>query len=74
MVSLDSIRALLNPRLSRLLDVAQASLPESQFVAFHKLTLNEFGRTGLEGDLQREFEQDRKATPSRPGSERHGPE
>jgi len=74
MVSLDTIRSLVNARLTRVLDMAQASLPESQFTAFRKLTLNEFGRNGLEGDLQKEFKQGERAMPSRPGSDRNGPE
>jgi len=74
MVSLETIKLLLNPRVSRLLDVAQASLPESQFVAFRKITLNEFGRNGLESDLQKEFNKNRKAIPDGSGSEWHGPE
>jgi hypothetical protein len=61
MVSLDAIRALLNPRISRMLDVAQAALPERQFAAFRKITLDEFGRNGLEADLRREFKQDRSS-------------
>lgn len=58
MVNLEAIKALINPRLARLLDVAQAALPEQQFIAFRKITLNEFGRNGLEADLKREFKQD----------------
>lgn len=59
MVNLEAIKALINPRLARLLNVAQAALPEQQFIAFRKITLNEFGRNGLEADLRREFKQDR---------------
>jgi hypothetical protein len=33
--------------------VAQASLPSSQFQAFRTVVLNEFGRNGLEGELER---------------------
>lgn len=40
-------------RLNRLLLVAEASFPESQFLAFRKITLDEFGRNGLEGELDR---------------------
>ncbi len=61
MVNLEVIKALINPRLSRLLDVAQAVLPERQFAAFRKITLDEFGRNGLEADLRREFKQDRSS-------------
>jgi hypothetical protein len=57
MVTMETIKALLNARLSRLLDVAQASLPERQFLAFRKIALDEFGRKGLENDLRKEFKQ-----------------
>lgn len=52
MVNIDDIQRTINPRLSQLLLVAQASMPESQFKAFRKLFLNEFGNTGLLRDLE----------------------
>lgn len=53
MVSLPAIVALLNHRKSRILRMAEAALPESQFRAFRGLVLDEFGREGLERDLER---------------------
>ncbi len=43
----------LNARKNRVLLFAQAALPESQFQAFRKLFLGEFGRDGLERELER---------------------
>ena len=34
---------------------AEAALPKSQFDAFRKLVLNEFGRTGAEGKIRKLF-------------------
>jgi hypothetical protein len=50
---LSAIVALLNQRKSRALRLAEASLPPSQFLAFRRCFLDEFGREGLEGDLAR---------------------
>lgn len=44
---------LLNARKNRVLLLAQACLPESQFQAFRKLFLIEFGKGGLEKELER---------------------
>jgi len=53
MLPLGLMLELLNARKNRVLLVAQAALPESQFSAFKKLFLDEFGRNGLEGELLR---------------------
>ena len=53
MIDLNAIRHALNSRKSKLLDMAQAALPESQFGAFRKLVLNELGRQGFEQDMER---------------------
>ena len=50
---LEALLNAVNGRKNRLLDIAQAALPESQYQAFRRLFLNEFGRNGLEGDLER---------------------
>lgn len=50
---LAAIVALLNQRKSRALRLAEASLPPSQFWAFRRCFLDEFGRDGLERDLER---------------------
>lgn len=47
------ILELLNIRKNRVLQIAQASLPESQFKAFRQLFLDEFGKSGFEKDLER---------------------
>ena len=48
----NSVLALLNARKNRMLTIAQASLPEHQYVAFKKLFLDEFGERGLEKELK----------------------
>ena len=49
---LHAIFACLNARKNRILLVAESSLPEPQFKAFRTLFLDEFGRNGLESELQ----------------------
>jgi len=51
MVTVATLLDLLNARKNRVLLYAQAALPQSQFDAFKKLFLDEFGRSGLEGQL-----------------------
>ena len=53
MVSKAHIVELVNHRVTRILLVAEASLPASQFKAFRTVVLNEFGRNGLERELER---------------------
>lgn len=53
MLALPTLLELLNARKTRILLYAQAALPQSQFDAFKKLFLDEFGRSGLEGQLVR---------------------
>ena len=53
MVTLPAIFVLLNLRKKRVLSIAEAALPETQFRAFRGLLLDEFGREGLERDLER---------------------
>jgi hypothetical protein len=55
MVMLAAIVDALNARKNRVLLFAQAALPESQYQAFRKLFLGEFGRDGLERELERLF-------------------
>lgn len=51
-----------NARKNRALRIAEAAIPESQFRAFRGLFLDEFGRNGLERELERILaEQDRGA-------------
>ena len=42
-----------NARKNRALRFAEAALPESQFRAYRGLFLDEFGRNGLERELER---------------------
>jgi hypothetical protein len=53
MIDLDAIRQALNNRKSKLLDMAQAAFPPTQYAAFSKVFLNELGRQGFEQDLER---------------------
>lgn len=54
-VTLDTIKKLIDSRKSKALLLAQTALPESQYSAFRKLFLDEFGKSGLESDLERLF-------------------
>ena len=60
MVTTKTIIDLVKPRLNRVLTVAQAALPDRQFSAFRKLMLDEFGRSGLERELDQVFHQQDK--------------
>jgi len=40
-------------RVKKILDLAELSLPQDKFLLFRKMTLNEFGKSGLEGELER---------------------
>lgn len=48
-----SVLSVLNARKAKVLLIAEAALPQTQYLAFRKLFLNEFGQGGLEGDLVR---------------------
>lgn len=49
----EAIVVLLNARKKQILLFAQSSMSESQFKAFRQLFLNEFGKSGLEKDLEK---------------------
>jgi len=51
MIDPRDIVGLIKLRVGRTLTVAEAALPPSQFNAFRKLMLDEFGRNGLEAEL-----------------------
>ena len=53
MVSQDQIVQLVNARVKKILDFAELSLPQDKFQIFRKLTLDEFGRSGLVKELER---------------------
>lgn len=57
MVTKERIEQLINPHLNQLLLVAETALPPSQFQAFRKVTLNEFGNNGLGKELDRLFKE-----------------
>lgn len=57
MVTREHIEQLINPHINQLLLVAETALPPSQFQAFRKVTLNEFGNNGLGKDLDRLFKE-----------------
>ena len=48
-----SVLTVLNARKAKVLLIAEAALPQPQYLAFRKLFLNEFGQGGLEGELVR---------------------
>jgi hypothetical protein len=52
MMLFQAILDVLNARKNRLLLVAEAALPESQFKAFRKMFLCELGKDGLERELE----------------------
>lgn len=70
MVTLDAITKLIDQRKNKVLLLAQMALPESQFSAFRKLFLDEFGKSGLESDLGRLFNEKANLTQKA----RHGQE
>jgi len=53
MVNTGYVMELVNHRVTRILLVAEASLPASQYQAFRKVVLDEFGRNGLARELER---------------------
>ncbi len=50
---LEMILERLNARKKRVLLVAQSSLSESQYKAFRQILLDEFGKSGLETELEK---------------------
>lgn len=53
MLTLPEVLALINRRKNRVLLYAETALSEAQFRAYRRLLLDEFGREGLEADLER---------------------
>lgn len=56
MVTKELVEKVIRERVGQVLLIAQACLPGSQFEAFRKLTLDQFGRSGLGKDLDRIFQ------------------
>lgn len=52
MVRQVEVQQLIRRHVKQVLLVAESSLPPSQFQAFRLFVLNEFGRNGLEGELE----------------------
>jgi hypothetical protein len=59
MIALSSLLELVNGHKKQVLSFAEAAMPESQFRAFRKLVLNEFGEKGLEGELVKLYAENR---------------
>jgi hypothetical protein len=55
MVTTESIIQLVNCRVKKILDVAALSLSNDKFHIFRKITLDEFGKSGLVKELERVF-------------------
>lgn len=53
MVTQEQIMQLVNARVKKLLDLAELALPEGKYETFRRLTLNEFGKSGLAKELER---------------------
>jgi hypothetical protein len=53
MVNQEHIMQLVNARVKKVLDLAALSLPQDKFLLFRKLTLDEFGKSGLGKELER---------------------
>jgi len=64
MIEAAAIVDLIKSRLNRVLLVAEAALPQPQYLAYRKLILDEFGQS-LQRDLDRLYQQDK-------GKDRHG--
>jgi hypothetical protein len=60
-----------NARKNRALRIAEAALPESQFRAFRGLFLDEFGRNGLERELERIVVEQERSTGKEKGRLTH---
>jgi hypothetical protein len=52
MVDPRQVIELVNGRLTNVLDLAEAALPHSQFEAFRRVCLREFGDRGFKNDLR----------------------
>jgi len=66
MVTRDQITALAKERIGTVLDAAEAAMPPSNYKAFRRLVLKQFGTDGFEADLDRLL-QDRASGKDRTG-------
>jgi hypothetical protein len=53
MVTQDQIISLVNARMKRILHFAELAMPRDKYEIFRKLTLDEFGKSGLVKELER---------------------
>jgi hypothetical protein len=53
MVSREEIISRVNMRMSKILSFAELAMPRDKFEIFRKLTLDEFGKSGLVKELER---------------------
>lgn len=58
MVTKEEIMELLRMHINRVLLIAESSLTGSQFKAYRKLILDEFGQSGLEKELETMFKRE----------------
>lgn len=49
--SIHEVKALLNRRKQRVLDLAELAVPSERYATYRKLVLDELGDKGLEGEL-----------------------
>ena len=61
MVIKEEIMDLVKAHVNRVLLFAESSLPESQFRAYRKLILDEFGQSGFGKELERIFSKEQGA-------------
>jgi hypothetical protein len=53
MVTQEQIISLVNARMKRILHFAELAMPRDKYEIFRKLTLDEFGKSGLVRELER---------------------
>jgi hypothetical protein len=53
MVTQEQIIKLVNARMNKILSFAELAMPQEKFTLFRKLTLDEFGKSGLVKELER---------------------
>lgn len=53
MVTQEEVIRLINARMKRVLHFAELAMPEGKYETFRKLTLDEFGKSGLVKELER---------------------
>ncbi len=53
MVTVEMISGIVNAHVKKILDMAALCLPHDKFQIFRKMTLDEFGKSGLIKELER---------------------